>query len=349
MKAQQVIARRPVEAAISEGNLAENPIFVLHNTDAKPAVRVGPDGKPDLSPYTRTLGISKDVVDGRDVERSITLKANPQFGYPTMFAYRLLIAVIDELRAHQFSSPVAFLSRHELGTRVGLKRPSKTDYANIVNSLEAMRTLSLQFVDTWYVKKSGRRENITCEGLISGFSFVDDRQPSLPLDGEDSDDRRGRSWVEVSRHLFESLRQNYFHGVDLHYMNALCTPLAQRLYAYLSKKDLQKQQYTEDIRLLASKLNLKKRAPSAIWDALEPKERPGRSKDTGPLGLLCKATMVDGETKPRRFLDRWVADREKHQLTVFFYDEEKHAIASQITASLASADEKARRGPARAR
>lgn len=325
------IARRPAESAISEGNLAENPIFVLSNKDAKPPIGLGADGKPDLSEYTRSIFVGKSQLDGREIERSVTLKANPQFGFPTMFAYRLLIAIIDECRKTNFQSPLVYINRNELAQRLGNKKPGKSDYLDIQNALEAMRTLSLQFSDTWYDKKKGQRGNILCEGLIAGFRFVDDRQATLPLPGFKGIDPK-RSYVKLSDVLFASLRENYFHGVDLDYMNALKSPLAQRLYAYLAKKDYRKQSYSEDIRLLASKLNLKKRSPSAIWDMLEPKKS---GRNAGPLELLRRETRVDsdGKVRPRRFLESWVADREKQMLTVYFYDE----VRSQVASSLASA------------
>ncbi|MGA9521494.1 MAG: replication initiator protein A, partial [Myxococcaceae bacterium] len=324
--AQVALARRPAEAAISEGNLAENPLFVLNNKDAKPPIGVDANGKPDLSLYTRVLSIGKTIDAGTEVERSVTLKANPQFGYPTMFAYRLLIAIIEEARRHDFASPTVYISRHALASRLGMKRPGHKEYKDIENALEAMRTLSLRFAETWYQKREGKRGSVQCDGLISSFRFVDDRQVALPfVQNEEASSKR--SYVRMSDILFESLKNNYFHGVDLDYMNALKTPLAQRLYAYLAKKDNNRPSYSEDVRLLASKLNLKKRAPSAIWDALDPQS--SSRADSGPLELLRRETEVEysgQQLRTRRFLERWVADRKTNLLTVFFYDETRAEV-----------------------
>jgi hypothetical protein len=80
------LARKPDESAVAEGNIAENPIFVLTNKEAKPAFTSKEKAK---RLYTRAISVSREMLAGRPVERSVTLTANPNFGYPTMFACRV--------------------------------------------------------------------------------------------------------------------------------------------------------------------------------------------------------------------------------------------------------------------
>jgi hypothetical protein len=49
------LAKKPQEASIAEGNLAEFPIFVLTNHEARPKA---------LEAYSKTINLGTDVVDG---------------------------------------------------------------------------------------------------------------------------------------------------------------------------------------------------------------------------------------------------------------------------------------------
>ena len=85
-----VLVRRPSESAGSEGNLAELPIWVLHSKEARPKLN---------SDYSKTIDLGTVLnEDGRALERTITITAAPKYGFPTMFAYRVLLAILQEGR-----------------------------------------------------------------------------------------------------------------------------------------------------------------------------------------------------------------------------------------------------------
>lgn len=295
--------RRPVESAISEGNLVENPIFVLTNKEARP---LGKNGEVHPADYTRTLMITTSESSGHTVEKSIVISAHQKYGFPTMFAYRILIALFDEAKKKNFSDPVIHISRNELAKRIGYDIPGSKVYADISNALNALRTLNIEYRNTWYEKGSGRHPGKeSCAGLISEYNFEDERLAEKPAPG--SPIQIG-SWIRISDLIFNSLRAGYYNGVDLQYMNAVKkSPLAVRLYAYLAKKDV-RGVYTENLKGLAAKLNLKRKAPSAIYKDLAP-----------ALDLLASAMPVGKLDEQRKFIDTWKIPPDRSHLSVAFY------------------------------
>lgn len=340
-------SRRPAEGEISEGNLAENPIFVLSNKDARPVRKDPNDPKNvlvNLEDYKRDLDVGEvELQDGRLVRRKLSLTANPQFGFPTVFAYRVLLILCDEAKKQsRFENPVVYISRYEIATRLGYKKPGKQVYDDITNALNAMRTLNLTFEYAWYARapaaagdageatkaasaielsdtdaRSGPVPNVRTDGLIANFAFVDDRQRALDLDGAGAE--ASRSHVKLADLLVNSLRRGYYNGIDLDYVNVLKSPLAQSLYIYLAKKD-GGPVYKESLRKIAAKLNLAKRAPSQIWEALEPS-----------LRLLCEPLDLHNGLRPRRFIESFNLDKAKGVVHIKFFrtDDEKVKAVQQ--------------------
>lgn len=333
-EAPDLLSRTPIETSISEGNLAENPIFVLNASDAKP-LRAGIDEKtgnkiryPDKNDYKRTIELGTTEVNGRTCVKTLDIAAHQEFGYPTMFAYRLLLIVIDEAQRQGLQSPVVYINRHQLARRLGYKTLGKSLYEDIDNAFRALRSVQLEFRNAWYDKEGkGRVGQLKCTGLISEFTWDEEKQLEIPLPGEDADGVAKRNWVQLSSPLYKSLKDKYFSGIDLEYLNSLGSPLAQRLYAYLTKKNHERSEYSEGLKSLGVKLNLKKKAPSAIRDSLEP-----------ALELLMSAVKLDkgkpGQAvKPRRFLKGYSIDPEKQMVTVRFFD----PTGEQVRQSLADA------------
>ena len=93
---------------------------MLTNKEARPAFSSREEAK---RLYTRTISISREMLAGRPVERSLTLTANSNFGYPTMFACRVLVALIDEAMKNGLKSDTVGISRNELLRRVGAMVP----------------------------------------------------------------------------------------------------------------------------------------------------------------------------------------------------------------------------------
>lgn len=292
-----LVARKPDEAAIAEGNLVETPLFVLTNKEAKPKNKAG---------YTKVIPLGTIIVDRKAIERVIKLNASTEYGYPTTFAYRILLALIQVARAGRFESPKVATSRHQLAQMLGIKAPGKQEYDDIENACHAMAAMYITFRGTWYdrtTKSSSQdREGVH---LLDGVQFRDERQASLP--GLERESESG--YVILGRALFESLKAGYFNGVDLDYINALNrSSLAQLLYSYLTKKDSGKVALTLNLKELGIRFNLRKRAPSALYKAF-----------ASALDLLSRPIPVGRNAHQRRFLDRWSYDKEKGQVTVYFF------------------------------
>jgi hypothetical protein len=297
------VVRHPRGDAISEGNLLEHPIFVLTNKEAKP---VGANREIHPSDYVRTAYFSREGEEG---ERSLVIKASPHHGFPTMFGYRIMVALFEEAKRCGFDSPRIHLSRHDLAKRIGFDRPSKEDYNDLVNALQALRTLNIEYRRVWYdkVQKSHRGHEV-CAGLISEFNFHDERQAATPLVLMPGT-RKSASYIRISDLVFESLRAGYYNGVDLNYMNAIKrSPLAVRLYAYLTKKDALRDTYSENLQGLAAKLNLKRRSPSAICKNLIP-----------ALEILSTPVEVSRRSESYRYLESWAIPISRTHLTVKFF------------------------------
>jgi len=289
---------KPDEFTLAEGNLAELPIFVLSNKEAKPK---------ELADYKRHVVLGTRHENGQEVERSVTVTANPAYGFPTMLANRVLHAVIAASQEQRFESPFVFITRHQIAVKLGYQQPGATEYRLILDALKALRSIVLVAADCWHDKNKKTREgSVKSAGLIADFDFKDERvQSQLPLLNRDGVPQR--SYVKLSDLVYASLRAGYHFGIELPYLSAL-GPLPGRLYEYLTKKDDQKTTYTEGVKSLGRKMNLKKTAPSDIMAALGP-----------ALDSLQREVAVPSVERRRRFLESWKYDREAAQVTVVFY------------------------------
>jgi hypothetical protein len=86
---------------------------------------------------------------------------------------------------------------------------------------------------------------MSASGLLESFDFPNarlERQQEFTLRLPPSE---SRSDVKFSKLLQQSLVERDFHGVDLSYLNALKSPLAERLHVDLAKKDGEKKTCAE--------------------------------------------------------------------------------------------------------
>jgi hypothetical protein len=221
------------------------------------------------------------------------------------FASLVLHAIFEQARNQGLASPVVHIGRCQIARRLGYARPSKKDYLQIERACEALRSVELRFTNAWHDRGRGRLPDVHIEGILSAIHFEDERPTH-----EEERNGQPRSWVKLSDLVFESLRSKYFYPADLDYTVALRSPLAQRLYLYLTKKDRQGQ-YVERLKHMAKKLGLAKTSPSAILDSL------------GPALELLKAdlqvTAPHGQVIRKRFVEAWEVTREPRQLLVRFY------------------------------
>ena len=329
----QRFIRRPREDSIFEGNVSELPLWALSDRFAIPRIKVtdskGVERKvPDPKALTRLVQLPPVTLDdGSVASPTVEIIANQEFGFPTMFAARVLAVILEkagERPGKWVDSDVVNISRWEIATRLGYKAGSigKTTYESIEKALEALRSTTLEFRSSWYIRRNGNRANLVkASGLISEFQFYDERrerQATLEVVPPET----SRSYVRLSDLLLKSLREGYYHGIDVDYLNALASPLAERLYLYLAKRDGDaKATYQEGLRQLASKLSLQATAPSVILRHIIPALE--RLKD--PL-LLTTGTR-------RQFLKSFMYYKEKELLSVHFFTKKQEV--AQIRAALA--------------
>jgi hypothetical protein len=290
------LAKKPQESSIAEGNLAEFPIFVLTNHEARPKA---------LDAYSKTIRLGTDVIDGVARTRTVVVNAMPAHGFPTMFGSLVLHAIFEQARNQGLASPVVHIGRCQIARRLGYARPGKKDYLQIERACEVLRSVELKFTNAWHDRGRGRLPDVHIEGILTAVHFEDER-----LAHEEERNDRPRSWVKLSDLVFESLRSKYFYPVDLDYTVALRSPLAQRLYLYLTKKDRQGQ-YVERLKHIGKKLGPAKTSPSAILDSLDP-----------ALELLRTDLRVStpyGQITRKRFVEAWEVTPERGQLLVRFY------------------------------
>lgn len=245
------IPRGLVETSTAEGNILEHPIFKLSNKEARPNRGRDKDGN--------LLFASEDYVATYDLGSGayVRVSASDHFGFPTVFGMRVLLAIIEKSRRLGFPSKRVPITLTELAVLLGHQKPGGSLLKAIKESIFALNGLKLDFIKTWYdCATKGTLESVAGGQLITEYSI-----------GCESP---GENFVELSGRLFESIRSGYRIGIDLDYLNGLKLATAQRLYAYLTKRDGHgRLSYAENIVSIAKKLPLSAQWPSQIRRILE--------------------------------------------------------------------------------
>ena len=273
---------------------------------------------------------SDETIEGERLRRRIRIVATEEYGFPTVFTERVLYALFS-LAQRQYGRPNPIknpwlpanrrlhVSRAAIARELGNPRPSKADYRFIAEACHAMKNTSYEFQATWWDTRSGRLKKL--ERSVSLLTEVQFYNESGGAQGElrfDDDGDAKISFVEFGSLLFESLTSGYCIGIDIPYLNAIrSSPLAHRLYGYLTKKD-QQPTYSEGIAKLARKLGLAKTARSAIIPALDQ-----------ALELLKRELPVAGGPA-RRFVESWSYSESDVLAIRFFRDGSDRAAAEQF-------------------
>ena len=312
------------EGSITEGNLAENPVFVLSNKDAFP--------KDKVNGYTKRISYPPEKVGDQWVDRYIEISASQEKGFPTTLAFRLLVALVSEFDQQSLAAKRA--GGGETATRIKtsisrLERmldlpKSGRSVDTIKRALDSMHRTQISYRLTWYDKAKKGKATIGSSVLISGYQF-----PSKPQAGAASPDVLG--WVELGPELRESVNNRYVNGVDLHYLNTLGTsPIACKLYGYLSKKDGNRYEakvarafgrpgfdYSEETMGIALKLGMQVTRPSVV------KTQLGRALKM--LATPLRALHGDFHYK---FLENWDLSGDPSKVFVKFAKQTAPALAA---------------------
>jgi hypothetical protein len=293
----------PRERTVVEGNIVEHPIWKLTNRQAKPLrtmvdketgkVLVDPKtGRPeqyaDPADYTLDIDLGSAPDDARK-RRRLHITASVHHGFPTVFAFRVLVVIVEKAHALNYASQKVEITPTEIVKGLGIEKRGGSTYRGIYDALNALESVELCYVDTYYDITSkrvtpGRRTERLVKKSVFKATRDDDAPPprSLTLAGLELPEfpdappappaapQEPENFVELGDGLWLSLTSGYRFPVDREYLNDLPNELTQRVYSYLTKKDGASQRYEENIVSLGRRLGLSKTTPSDIRDSLEP-------------------------------------------------------------------------------
>lgn len=316
------------ERAIAEGNILEYPIFKLSNKEARPYYGRDEQGNPLYREQDYKFAYEYlEPGEAGPVQRRVEIEVDMHSGFPTMFAYNVLIVILEKFAEDGFRQPRVPITRYEICRRLGMTKFAGAQYGYIDDAVRALSGLKAVFTDAWVdfpakaespppteagAAKRARGKTHTgvrLERIIKDYQFQkeSERQPQLPnLD----------SWVELGTGILNNLRNGYRIGQDLAYLNELRemrAMTAMRLYAYLSKKDASgRRHYEENVGRLAKKLPLSSTKIAELKRILVP-----------ALNVLA-APMV--KLGGRRFLQEhyWTGSGSDTKLNVVFFNPKRH-------------------------
>jgi len=293
MEQQCLLPSPPRERTVVEGNVVEHPIWKLSNRYAKPMRKVldehgelvldAKTKKPvliqNVEDYTRTIDLGLDPHDARK-RRALVITASLHFGYPTVYAFRILVVIVEKAHALKYASQKIEITPTEITKGLGITKPGGTDYRNIYDALNALENMSLVYVDTyWDITSKRVHPGRRTERLIKKSVFKATREESQPVTmpfpgipapeqkmgalGAEAD-AEPENYVELGDGIWLSLKAGYRFTVDRDYLNRLGDETTQRLYTYLAKKDRDSPFYNEHVVNVGRRLGLAKTRPSAI-------------------------------------------------------------------------------------
>jgi hypothetical protein len=298
---QQVLACIPPrERTVVEGNIVEHPIWRLTNRQAKPLrnmideetgkvlvdkVTGKPRQYPEPTDYTIEIDLGPVPEDARK-RRQLKVRASVHHGYPTVFAFRVLVVLIEKADSVGYVSQKVEITPTEIARGLGIDQPGGSRYDAIYAALNALEGVELCYVDTYYdisakrVTPGRRTERLVKKSVFKATR--EDPSPSLTLPGVEpapvgkvvstpniDGTADPENYVELGDGLWASLTAGYRFGIDREYLNDLPTELSQRLYSYLAKKD-RSGRWEENLIGLGRRLGLSKLAPAHIREAVEP-------------------------------------------------------------------------------
>lgn len=269
--------KRLDEKGVTDGHIPSLPFFKLSRKDAHPNRGKNADGTINkvMEDYTEEyhLGPSAKLV----------LKANPHYGFPTVFAMRVLLVIEDRCRHLGYVSRKVPITLQEIAQGMGVKRPGGKMIKAIKHALYAMAGGHFLALEAWLDPVTKKHVDDTgWEQLITGFRLGSDSSGAPVGDIP--------NFVELGERLFESLRLKYRMAVDNQYIAELPNETAQRLYIYLTTKNRDEVEggevtprlsYTENMMKFATKVGITATRPAKVRTTLTrglvPLARPSKS------------------------------------------------------------------------
>ncbi|MGL5097282.1 MAG: replication initiator protein A, partial [Planctomycetia bacterium] len=219
----------PKELGCDELNLAEWPIFSFaHRKDDDKSILQGAGG-PLV--YRRA-----DLVEGRTIERVLTVYAPEAIGYPTAFDSDVLLGLITLSAREKFAERALSFTRYRLIELMDWDHAAGT-YQRITESLRRWKAVTFDLRNAWYEAKSGRWLN-----RIQNFSVLDnvDVYERRDADGvvapELEHGRLPPAVIHWNESVFQNFKAQWTKSIDLSLYLSLRSPVAKRIFRFLDKR-----------------------------------------------------------------------------------------------------------------
>jgi len=182
-----------------------------------------------------------DRVEGKYVQRRLTISGSDRFGLPTAKDDDVLLACMQISKLQDFQSPVVNFSRYEILKMLRLG-DSTANYARIATSLRRWKGLSI-FSDRAFYDHQHKSWVNRDFGIFDTLYIY-----SREADGPNSAASSRFTWNEV---LFKSFQAGYLKRLDWNLYTSLECPIAKRLYRFLDKRFFHGNSFEMDLRELA--------------------------------------------------------------------------------------------------
>jgi len=220
---------------------------------------------------------------GRRYQQSWIVQGGSESGLPTEFDERIYVALMAVTQAHGFADRKVPFSVYRLLKIMGESTDNR-HYHSVERSLERLMRASIVAEGAFW-----DHEKKELVGMISGFHLIDRFWLAYKEKDRRVVEREGTpGYIVWGEELWRSFRAGYLKELNLELFFSLASPVARRLYRFLSKKLHRRGQYEIDVFQLAEQLGMAHyRYPAKVLEKL----RPGVQELKG-RGLLAGASVV---------------------------------------------------------
>lgn len=182
-----------------------------------------------------------DRVEGKVVQRRLTISGSDRFGLPSAKDDDVLLACMQISKLQDFQSPVVTFSRYEILKMLRLS-DSTANYARIATSLRRWKGLTI-FSDRAFYDHQ-HKSWVNRDFGIFDTLYIYRRE----VDGPNTAASSRFTWNEV---LFKSFQAGYLKRLDWNFYTSLQSHIAKRLYRFLDKRFYHGNAFEMDLRDLA--------------------------------------------------------------------------------------------------
>ena len=184
---------------------------------------------------------------GRFVERSLTVKGDPEFGLPTEKDEEIYLGLLKYSSDYNgFSDAEVRFSRSDLFELMDWPK-SDWAYARLTKGMHRLVGVRLSYQNLWRDNRDKQWRDQGAFGILDSFKFLDSR--TVGTNASFVEQRSVFRWGSV---LFQSFDSGYLKRIDYGLARNL-SATARRLYRYLDKHfhPPKKMRYTIDLARLA--------------------------------------------------------------------------------------------------